>query len=63
MQTNESKQHLDARCETARPFLPTLFLLLASIVMGPTAWAAVLQAVLDQGYLTLSWDASDAKLE
>jgi predicted amidohydrolase len=43
--------------------LPALALLLTSILTGPAAQAALLQGVMDQGVLNLSWDAPDAKLE
>jgi predicted amidohydrolase len=43
--------------------LLTLSLLLTSMVIEPAGPAAVLQGVLDQGFLDLNWDAPDAKLE
>ena len=40
-----------------------LSLLLTTMLIGIVARAAVLQGVMDQGLLKLSWDAPEAKLE
>lgn len=60
MKTNQTQSLKSSAGGSGLLILP---LLLTSMLIGPAAPAAELQGVMDQGFLNLSWDAPDAKLE